>query len=229
MSPIIGNEQSHGSLRLPWHTFALLLFSLVMFALGGPASEGFVFDRQSITQGELWRLVTGHWVHADTEHLAWNLVALGILGAMIELSLGHARLYAALLVGMCSVTAWVWLFTPGLDLYCGLSGILNTLLFVILIDGWLRSRILIFPLVLLLASAKIAIELVLASAIFTDTSWPAIPEAHLAGALAGVLVIAYQCLFNQNLYEGQRIRNASEQHDKELNRMTVLDEGDFNC
>ncbi len=207
MIPDIGNVESHGSLRLPWHTFILLLISFAMYMFGGPAAEGLVFDRQAIMQGELWRLLIGHWVHADLEHLAWNLIAFGILGWMIETSLGHLKLYTALIAGMCGVNAWVWWFIPGLDFYCGLSGILNTLLFVILIDGWRRSRNYIFPLVVIGATAKIGLELFQSSAIFTNTSWPAVPEAHLAGALAAVIVMFYKDILNIGFNLYQRFKN----------------------
>jgi rhomboid family GlyGly-CTERM serine protease len=188
----------------------LLLIGLAVYVFGGPAPESLVFDRQAIMQGELWRLLTGHWVHTDIEHLVWNLLALGILGWMIETSLGHLKLYTALITGMCVVNAWVWWFIPSLDYYCGLSGILNTLLFVILIDGWRRSRNYIFPLVVIGATAKIGFELFQSSAIFTNTSWPAVPEAHLAGALAAVLLMFYKNILNTGLtqqkgYEGNKI------------------------
>ncbi len=207
MIPILGNVERHGSLRLPWHTFMLLLIALAVYMLNGPAPEGLVFDRQAIMHGELWRLLASHWVHVDTEHLAWNLLAIGILGWMIETSLGPGRLYHALIAGMCLVTAWVWWLIPDLDYYCGLSGILNTLLFVILIDGWLRARQVIFPLVAVGAIAKIAYELFQSSAIFTHTSWPAVPEAHLAGALAAVILMFYQNLVNRRLKVYQRFRS----------------------
>lgn len=199
MIPNIGNVESHGSRRLPWHTFILLLIAFAVYVFGDPAAEGLVFDRQAIMQGELWRLLTGHWVHADWEHLAWNLMALGILGWMIETTLGQAKLYSILLAGISVVSAWVWWFMPGLDYYCGLSGILNTLLFVILIDGWRRSRNYIFPLVVIGATAKIGFELFQSSAIFTNTSWPAVPEAHLAGALAAVILLFYKEILNISL------------------------------
>ena len=182
------HERSHGSGKLPWHTLTLVMITIGLFAIGGPAQEGLVFDREAIGQGEIWRLLTGHWIHSDGEHLAWNLVGLGLLGWLIEMSLGHRRLYHALFAGMCLVNLAVWMFMPSLDYYCGLSGILNTLLFVLLIDGWLTTRRRIFALVFIAATAKIVFELMYATAIFTQTSWPAVPAAHLSGALAAVLL-----------------------------------------
>ncbi|MDX1527153.1 MAG: rhombosortase [Gammaproteobacteria bacterium] len=188
MISCIENLYRHGSLRLPWRTFFLLLIGLAVYVFGGPAPEGLVFDRQAIDQGEFWRLLTAHWIHADLEHLAFNLVAFGILAWMIESSLGHVKLYAALIIGMCFVDVGVWWFVPDIDYYCGLSGILNTLLFVVLVDGWRQSRNVVFVLVAVGTVFKIAVELVQESAIFTSTSWPAVPEAHLAGALAAAVV-----------------------------------------
>jgi rhomboid family GlyGly-CTERM serine protease len=180
--------QRHGGYTLPWRTFILVALALSLFVLGGPASQALVFDREAILHGELWRLLTGHWVHGDTEHLFWNVMALGILGAMVELTPGQMKLGTALLGGTALVDVWLWWFMPGLDFYCGLSGILNTLLFLVLIDGWRRTGSTVFPLVLLGATAKIAVETTWATALFTHTAWPAVPPAHLAGALAGVLL-----------------------------------------
>lgn len=212
MIPNIGNAYRHGSRRLPWHTFTLILIAFAMYVFGGPAAEGLVFDRQAIMQGELWRLLTGHWVHADWEHLAWNLMAFGLLGWMLETSQGPGKLYSALIAGMCVVNAGLWWFIPSLDFYCGLSGILNTLLFVILIDGWRRSRNYIFPLVAIGATAKIGFELFQSSAIFTNTSWPAVPEAHLAGALAAMIVMLYKDILNigSELYQGFKNKRDAE-------------------
>jgi rhomboid family GlyGly-CTERM serine protease len=200
MTCFLGNAQCHGSLRLPWHTFLLLTVALALYAFGGPVPEALVFDRQAVVRGELWRLVTGHWVHGDLKHLAWNLAAFVILGWMVERSISPSRLYTALLAGMCGVDICVWWFIPTLDLYCGLSGTLNTLLFVVLIDGWLKSRNMVFPLLMLAAIAKIMFEMVISSAVFTHTTWPSVPQAHLAGALAAVLVVHCRAILSRGIY-----------------------------
>ncbi len=192
MIALVGRLERHGSPRLPWHTFLLLLFSGALYVVGGPAPEGWVFDRQAVIRGELWRLMTGHWVHGDTAHLAWNLAALAILGWLTERRLGPSGLYAALLAGMMAVSAGIWLCVPDLDLYCGFSGVLNTLLFVYLIDAWRKSNNAMFLLVMLGAAAKIGFELIQSSAIFTGTTWPAVPLAHLAGGAAAVMVMLFR-------------------------------------
>jgi len=211
MTSTLGSVQNHGGLQLPWHTFLLLIIALALYVFGGPAPEALLFDRQAIVHGELWRLFTGHWVHGDLEHLVWNLAAFVILGWMVEKLISPSRLYIALLAGMCVVDICVWWFIQTLDLYCGLSGILNTLLFLVLIDGWLKSRNIVFPLVTVAAIAKIAFEMAMASAIFTHTIWPSVPEAHLAGALAAVLAVYYLGILTRGVYVWRRLQHKRTQ------------------
>ena len=40
------------------------------------------YDRAAILHGEVWRLVTGHFVHWSVGHLAWDLLAFAILSAV---------------------------------------------------------------------------------------------------------------------------------------------------
>lgn len=132
----------------------------------GAAPEVLVFDRAAISHGELWRLVTGHWVHSDLEHAIWDITALLLLGALFEDRL-QWRLPLALLVGTVGVDVWLWWGGPALQYYCGLSGILNSLLVMGLIRLWIDLR---HPLVLLTgvaAAMKICVEINAGQALLT--------------------------------------------------------------
>lgn len=180
----------HGGRLLPWHTLMLALVTTLLFVFAGPAPEVLVVDRQAILAGEVWRLVTGHWVHSDIEHFTLNLIAFVLLGYLVECYLGFRMLYAALTMGTLFVDICVLLFMPGLDLYCGLSGVLNTLLFVFVVYGCVSTNRIIYRLVFIAASGKIVLELFQNSALLTSTYWPSVPQAHLAGALAAMVVIS---------------------------------------
>ena len=71
---------SHGGLLLPWRTLLLTTLALAGYLFLGAAPEAWVFDRTAIGQGEVWRLVTGHWVHSDFEHALWDIGAWGCSG-----------------------------------------------------------------------------------------------------------------------------------------------------
>ena len=120
---------SHGGITLPWRTLLLGAGAIVAYLILGAAPEAWVFDRVAIVQGEWWRLITGHWMHSDLMHAVWDIAALLLLGTLFEARL-HWRLPLALLVATVGVDAWLWWGDPALQYYCGLSGILNSLLIV---------------------------------------------------------------------------------------------------
>jgi rhomboid family GlyGly-CTERM serine protease len=184
--PPAGHHHSRGSSRRPRLTLMLTAMVALLHGLAGAAPELLVFDRAAIADGELWRLVSAHWVHSDSEHLAWNVAGLLVLGWLFE-PLLRARLLTVLLVGTLGVDLLIWWMLPELERYCGLSGILNALLAAGLYLMWRTSRA---PLVILTglgALAKIAVEVSSASALFTHSAWPSVPGAHAAGFAAGLL------------------------------------------
>jgi rhomboid family GlyGly-CTERM serine protease len=177
----------HGSIALPWCSILLSAGAVVAYLVLGAAPEAWVFDRVAIAQGEWWRLVTGHWVHSDLAHAGWDITALLLLGALFEVRL-QWRLPLALLIGTVGVDAWLWWGDPALHYYCGLSGILNSLLIVGLLQLWRDWR---HPLILLTgmgAAMKILVEINAGQALLTQTTWPSVPTAHAAGFLCGLVL-----------------------------------------
>jgi len=172
---------------LPWRSLLLVTVAVAAFLISGAAPGAWVFDRMAISQGEWWRLITGHWVHSDPEHAVWDITALLLLGVLFEARL-HWRLPAILLAATAGVDAWLWWGEPELLYYCGLSGILNSLLIAGLLHLWRDLR---HPLILLTAGAaalKIVIEIYTDQSLLTQTAWPSVPSAHAAGFLVGLLL-----------------------------------------
>jgi rhomboid family GlyGly-CTERM serine protease len=177
-----------GARGAPWITAGLVALSVALYGFAGPAPELFVYDRRGIAAGELWRLVTGHWVHCDAGHALWNIAALALLGVLFERGLGW-RVVAALAVGTIAIDAWLWWAMPQLVRYCGLSGILNALLAAGLVQAWRETRDPLLPLVGAGAVVKIAVEAAAGAAVFTHTAWPPVPAVHAIGLLAGTLLV----------------------------------------
>jgi len=75
-------ESVRGGPTPPWRTLFLTGLALALYLLAGPAPEAWVYDRMAIADGELWRLMTGHLVHADGSHALWDIAALALLGAI---------------------------------------------------------------------------------------------------------------------------------------------------
>ena len=172
--------------RIPFITLGLAGLCLFIAALFGDAPQSLIYVRQGVLGGELWRLQSAHFSHTDASHLAWNSAALLMIGSLLEQRIGKAiaGVYA---VGVLSVNVYL-LSTPDLAAYCGLSGVLNTLLIAFLAtliqDKTTRW---IGVVSVLLALAKILIEMHLSQALFTQPAWPSVPLAHLYGFMGGVL------------------------------------------
>lgn len=176
--------------RMP--LFTLLLCSLAgsLMFLPSAAHEVLYFDYRILSAGNWLGLISGHWVHADASHLLWNVSALAVLAGLIEAR--SRRLLAwSILVGMVSVD--LLLLSPLSDLqrYCGLSGLLNTLLGVVLYLVWRKTRSRIVITVGLACLAKIALEIYFGQSVFTDITWPPFAMAHLAGMLGAPLAVAF--------------------------------------
>ncbi|MDC0663663.1 rhombosortase [Marinobacter sp. SS21] len=163
-----------------------LALSLVLSAFV-PATA-LEWSRPALADGELWRLVTGHWVHLSLTHLALNLAGLMVV-ALLYPQL-HQRMIdsLALLTIALLVSTGLYLLSPELTWYRGFSGCLHGLL----VYGALR-RILQAPLwslvILVLVAAKLLVEQLddampgVAGAI----GGPVIITAHQLGAVGGLL------------------------------------------
>jgi len=184
VTAVATRTESRGSVTLPWRSLLLATGALALWWFCGPAPEAWVFDRAAIAAGEWWRLLTGHWVHGDGAHAAWDIAMLLALGALFEAKL-RWRLPLVLLGSTLIVDAWLWWGLPQLRFYCGLSGILNGLLALGLLSLWRDLRHPVVMLTLVAAGAKIAVEMFTGQALLTQTAWPSVPTAHAAGFFCG--------------------------------------------
>lgn len=173
--------------RLPWLTVLLSVLALAVHAFFGPAADAFVYSAEQ-WQEQPWRWISAHWVHADTPHLAWNLLAFLLLGGLLERE-GRGWLIAGLLVGALAVSASLAFLMPEIAFYCGLSGVLNTLWILALDRQWRRQTHAVLPLLALLSLLKIGYEMWSGAAVLTETAWPSLPQAHLAGWGVGVILV----------------------------------------
>jgi len=174
--------------RFPTHTFSLLmaLFGLHWLV---PDKALLYFSAADITRGETWRIVSGHFIHADWEHLLWNCLGLAVLGLLIE-HRSRTMLWAALGAGIVSVSALLLTPFSQLEYYCGLSGVLNTLLLVALWLEWQVSRSGLIILIACGSVAKAVTEVALGASIVTHISWPPYAWSHVAGLIGGLLILA---------------------------------------
>lgn len=175
----------HGNIQLPWVTLGLVMFASILYMTTGAAPEPLVYLTQTPFT-EWYRVFTSHWVHSDNEHAILNISALLLLGIMFEPVI-KKQMLSVLLLSSVIVALWTAILVPELRAYCGLSGILNALFVYGSLRLWLHYQNRLYLLFILLALTKTLVELYSQQAIFSHTSWPAVPEAHLVGMLSGAI------------------------------------------
>ena len=146
------------------------------------------FSATNIFQGEYWRLVSGHFMHADLPHLLWNCLGLAVLGTLLEYR-SRSVLMASLVIGIIIVNALLLTPWSHLNYYCGLSGVLNTLLLVTLWIEWRLTRSWLITLIACGSLAKVLVEVYQGTSIMTHISWPPYAWSHVAGLIGGLIVI----------------------------------------
>lgn len=175
------------SRRIPVLTCGLILILSGLYFLI-PDQSLLYFSAGEISGGQTWRIVSGHFTHADLKHLWWNIVGLAVLGTMLE---RHSRIYwvVALVVGVLSVSALLLSPLSQLENYCGLSGVLNTLLLVLIWLEWRSSRSLLMIAIAIASVIKVAVEIYLGESLVADISWPPYAWSHAAGLVGGLAII----------------------------------------
>ena len=176
---------------------SLFLSAAAVILLLPPLVTPLQYDRAAIADGEVWRLLSGHWVHSSFDHFFWDVLAFGALGAACELR-GRRRFLVCVVVAAIAISLAIWWVLPGMSVYRGLSGIdsaLFGLLFVELLRDGIRDHKrdqVVFAVVCFVAFAfKISYELIAGRNVFVETAglgWVGVPLAHIAGASVGVVM-----------------------------------------
>lgn len=147
------------------------------------------YQRSALEQGQLWRALSGHLLHANHWHLLLNLA--GLLLAVLL----HGRYFSArqLLVQWAvyalAISALLYLFSTNIHSYVGLSGVLHAMLTLGAIKD-VQQRDHSGYLLLAGLIAKVSYEqwqgpdAELASLIGADVAI----DAHLYGVITGVLL-----------------------------------------
>jgi membrane associated rhomboid family serine protease len=87
---------------------------------GGDLTDAFELSRAQLADGELYRLLTNGFVHRGLFHLATNMLALWILGTMLEPAIGRVRFALIYFVSLFCGSLGILLYSG--DASAGASG-----------------------------------------------------------------------------------------------------------
>ena len=167
-----------------WTLWVVGALCLLQFG-HGVLAEPLEFERKAILQGEVYRALTGHFVHVGWVHCLLNMGALLLLSLLFPRALGWRGGLLAIIFCSLFISAGL-LLQGGIQWYQGLSGALHGL-FVLcaLVDRgprWLRVGCLVSIAAKLLLQANASPDS--GTAILIGA--PVVDSAHVWGAAAGV-------------------------------------------
>jgi rhomboid family GlyGly-CTERM serine protease len=156
------------------------------------------YDRADILHGQIWRVFTGNFVHANWRHLASDMAGLALWTALASY-LETRRSYLILLVGTgLGVGLGLLLLDPHVGWYIGLSGILHGLFAASAIrllshKEWLGGFSLLAALALKVLWEQRYGDLGTAKLLGV----PVLVDAHLYGAVTGAVIVLALLFFRR--------------------------------
>lgn len=165
----------------------LLILVVVLLECGGDAVRLWCrYDRAAILQGEYWRLVSGHLVHASWNHLFENLAGVGLLAALFPHDYSLRQWLLLALASLVAIDVGFVCNEPQLEWYVGLSGVLHGLLAAGTVAWWRFETRLLASILTAIFLGKMGYEQVYGS-LPSASEMAVVSEAHLYGTVGGLV------------------------------------------
>ena len=103
----------------------IVIISLVGYLLDGQLRGIFEYNRDLIVHQQYWRLVSAHLMHTNFNHLLLNTGGLILLWALHGEKYSPLNIFLMFVFIGLSISIGIHVFTPELDKYVGLSGLLH--------------------------------------------------------------------------------------------------------
>ena len=169
--------------------------SVLMLLQLGPMLD---FDRNAINQGELWRILTGQFMHSNVYHLLLNVLGIVFIW-LLHAEYTRPRQYAFNVLFLALWTgALIYFLAPNIVVYTGLSGLLHGVIIWGAAQDCRRNMVTGY-LLFIGVWLKIGFEQSQGASVEVARlieSRVAI-EAHLYGAVGGVILFIADLLYHQ--------------------------------
>ncbi len=163
---------------------------LLLPELSGDAARAALrYDRTAIAAVQWWRLITAHLVHLDLEHTLLNLLGLVMMWALFARDYRPRQWLAIVATVVLAIDAGLWFWDTQIHWYVGASGALHGFMAAGTLshlrrgdlDGWILAIFIVL---------KLGYEQWSGALPFSDSGVPVVVNAHLYGALGGVIAAA---------------------------------------
>lgn len=170
---------------------ALVVVAGLLLFTGESGREWLRFERGAIASGEIWRLLTGHLVHLGVSHYVLNAAGLVLVWFLVGREFARSHWLWIMAGSVAAIDLGLWILSPELQWYVGLSGLLHGMLAAGIVAGWpeRRAEALILSVVV---AGKLAFEQLVGPLPGSESTsgGAVIVDAHLYGVIGAVLVAA---------------------------------------
>jgi rhomboid family GlyGly-CTERM serine protease len=164
---------------------AALAVMLALCASGASGRDALSYDRVALAQGQCWRLLSAHLVHLNLTHALLNCAGLVLLWMLLAREFSPRRWLWIVLAASALIDAGLWFLRPEVRWYVGASGVLHGVLAAGAVALYRRGEALGAALLLMLI-VKLVYEQHSGASVFAG-DLPLVPDAHLFGALGGLI------------------------------------------
>lgn len=170
----------------PWLVLSVCVLGMVIF--DEQTRILLQYHRQSLLDGQVYRLLTTHIVHTNVYHALINFTALVIIGVLSSRHMRPKDWWVGLAISGLFVSTCLIMLEPQLQWYRGLSGVLHGIVVILILGarqvaGAIRG-IFFIGLVLKLILEQAGVVLMPGDQLLGA---PVVINAHLYGAMGGVL------------------------------------------
>lgn len=167
----------------------LAVIALMIGVFADQGREWYRYDRVAIEGGELWRLVTGHFVHLGLSHLVLNVLGLLLIAYLVIAQFRPMQWLLITSFVIIGIDLGFWFLEPQLIWYVGLSGLLHGIWAAGAIEG-LRTGLIDYRLLLGFLVAKLMYEQIVGPLPGSEesTGGNVVVASHLYGAISGALI-----------------------------------------
>ena len=170
----------------------IIMVSFVLMIGGTNASQIFRYDRDAILAGQVWRLITGHFVHLGWKHFVMNIAGLILIWLLFGRLISSWRWVVCIIVAALFISLGLLVFNHDLKWYVGLSGVLHAMFvcgaIASILAGYRAEALLLVLLVGKLVWEQLYGALP-GSASFAGG--PVVVDAHLYGAIIGGICASF--------------------------------------
>jgi rhomboid family GlyGly-CTERM serine protease len=174
------------------HTLWLVLALWLLLVLTQSLDVSYLaYNRDAITKGDYWRLITGHFIHLNNMHLLLNMLGVGMVLMLFDHLLAIWQWIVVLLASALIISLLIYLNLPQVQAYVGLSGVIHTLYVLGTLQLLNQPKERNFAIILMLmVTLKLLTENVGQGISFTADmiGGRVLYQAHLYGALAGLFL-----------------------------------------